>query len=160
MFNKAILIGRLTADPELRQTTSGNSVASFRIAVDRRFTSQDGERQTDFLSIVAWRRNAEFVQRFFHKGDLIGVEGSIQSRSYEDKQGNKRTAVEIVADNLFFVNSKSEQRSSAGAPANAAAPQSSAAPAQPAAPKQQGVAYANGADSDFEEVEIDNDLPF
>jgi len=146
MFNKAILIGRLTADPELKQTPSGIYLVNFRIAVDRRFKSQDGERKADFINIVCWRQQAEFVAKYFHKGDPIGVEGSIQTRDYEDRQGNKRNAVEVVADNVFFVSSKS----------------SSAAPAvQPAAPAPAApVAYSSGAISDFEEVETDNDLPF
>ena len=92
MFNKAILIGRLTADPELKQTQSGISVCSFSIAVDRRFSGRDSERKTDFINITSWRQQAEFVCRYFHKGDVIGVEGSIQTRNYEDKNGNKRTA--------------------------------------------------------------------
>ena len=106
MFNKAILIGRLTADPELKQTPNGISVCSFSIAVDRRFSGRDSERKTDFLNITSWRQQAEFVCRYFHKGDVIGVEGSIQTRNYEDKNGNKRTAVEVVADRAFFVDSK------------------------------------------------------
>lgn len=148
MFNRAILIGRLTADPELKQTTSGTYVLNFQIAVDRRFKSQDGERKADFITIVCWRQQAEFVTKYFHKGDAIGIEGSIQTRNYEDRQGNKRTAVEVVADNVFFVGGKS---SSAGA-----APMAQPAMPAPAAP----VAYSSGAASDFEEVEIDNDLPF
>lgn len=102
MFNRAILIGRLTADPELKQTQSGISVCSFSIAVDRRFSGRDSERKTDFINITSWRQQAEFVCRYFHKGDVIGVEGSIQTRNYEDKNGNKRTATEIVTDNVFF----------------------------------------------------------
>ena len=86
MFNKAILIGRLTADPELKQTTAGTYLVNFRIAVDRRFKSQDGERKADFITIVCWRQQAEFVAKYFHKGDPIGVEGSIQTRDYEDRQ--------------------------------------------------------------------------
>lgn len=149
MFNKAILIGRLTADPELKQTTSGTYVVNFRIAVDRRFKSQDGERKADFLDIVCWRQQAEFVAKYFHKGDAIGIEGSIQTRNYEDRNGNKRTAVEVVADNVFFVGGKSSGGGTASVQASAPAP-------IPAAP----VAYSNGAASDFEEVETDNDLPF
>lgn len=106
MFNKAILIGRLTADPELKQTGSGTYVVNFQIAVDRRFKSQDGERKADFITIVCWRQQAEFVAKYFHKGDPIGIDGSIQTRNYEDRQGNKRTAVEVVADNVFFVGGK------------------------------------------------------
>lgn len=152
MFNRAILIGRLTADPELKQTTSGTYVLNFQIAVDRRFRGQDGERKADFISIVCWRQQAEFVSKYFHKGDAIGIEGNIQTRNYEDKQGNKRTAVEVVADNVFFVGGRNNNNNGGGyVPAQTAAP----APA-PAAP----VAYSSGAASDFEEVEIDNDLPF
>lgn len=153
MFNKAILIGRLTADPELKQTPSGVYLVNFRIAVDRNFRGQDGQRQTDFINIVCWRQRAEFVAKYFHKGDAIGIDGSIQTRSYEDQQGNKRTAVEVVADNVFFVGGKNNGNAGGGSyvPAQAAPP----APA-PAAP----VAYSSGAASDFEEVEIDNDLPF
>ena len=147
MFNKAILIGRLTAEPELRQTPSGVYLVNFQIAVDRRFKSRDGERQADFITIVCWRQQAEFVAKYFHKGDPIGIEGSIQTRNYEDRQGNKRTAVEVVADNVFFVGGRSSSASAAPAPAQNAP---AAAPA----------AYSSGSASDFEEVEIDNDLPF
>ena len=147
MFNKAILIGRLTVEPELRQTPSGVYLVNFQIAVDRRFKSRDGERQADFITIVCWRQQAEFVAKYFHKGDPIGIEGSIQTRNYEDRQGNKRTAVEVVADNVFFVGGRSSSASAAPAPAQNAP---AAAPA----------AYSSGSASDFEEVEIDNDLPF
>lgn len=108
MYNKAILIGRLTADPEMRVTQSGVNVASCRIAVDRRYFDRDGERVTDFLNIVCWRNSAEFVCRYFSKGQKIGVEGEIQTRSYTDKDGIKRFAVDIAASRLFFVESKGE----------------------------------------------------
>ena len=101
MYNKAILIGRLTAEPELRQTQGGVHVVRFSIACDRRYL-QDGERKTDFLNIVAWRSAADFICRYFHKGDAVGIDGSIQVRSYEDKNGNKRTATEIAAESVFF----------------------------------------------------------
>lgn len=145
MFNKAILIGRLTADPELKQTGTGIHVTGFSIAVDRRF-SKDGERKADFINITAWRQQAEFVCKYFHKGDPIGIEGSIQTRNYEDKTGAKRTATEVVADNVFFVGGKG---SNAGG-AQQRRPEMDAAP----------VAFSNGAASDFEEVETDDDLPF
>ncbi len=154
MFNKAILIGRLTADPELKQTTSGIYLVNFQIAVDRRFKGQDGERKADFITIVCWRQQAEFGAKYFHKGDPIGVDGSIQTRNYEDRQGNKRTAVEVVADNVFFVGGKNSGNNGGSyVPAPAAAPGPAPAPAAP-------VAYSSGAASDFEEVEIDNNLPF
>ncbi len=117
MLNCAIIMGRLTADPELRTTGSGLSVTSFSVAVDRRFQRQGEDRQTDFINVVAWRQTAEFVTRYFHKGSMIAVQGSIQTRNYEDKNGNKRTAVEIVADNVSFCGSKAE--TGTGAPAAA-----------------------------------------
>lgn len=105
MYNRAILVGRLTADPELKQTPSGTSVCSFTLAVGRKF-QKNGEREADFLDIVAWRGTAEFVCKHFRKGQKIGVEGSIQARSYTDREGTKRRAWEVVADGVFFVESK------------------------------------------------------
>lgn len=107
MLNKAILMGRLVADPELRQTQNGISVTSFAIAIDRSY-SKDREKQTDFIDIVAWRRTAEFVCNYFSKGKMIIVDGAIQTRLYEDKHGNKRKAVEVVADNVQFGESKKD----------------------------------------------------
>ena len=104
MYNRAILIGRLTADPEMRTTPNGINVASFRIAVDRPF-SKGAERKADFITITCWRQQAEFVCRYFSKGRAIGVEGSIQTRDYTDRDGNKRNTFEIVADRVFFVES-------------------------------------------------------
>ena len=141
MYNKSILIGRMVADPELRTTPNGVSVCSFRIAVNRPYSKDGGK--ADFIDIVAWRERAEFVCRYFSKGKPILVEGSIQTRNYEDKNGSKRTAVEVVADNCRFVESKkdSEQVSR---------------PAQKAAD-----VYAGSAESqDFEEIQDDGDLPF
>ena len=108
MLNCAVIMGRLTADPELRTTNNGTSVTSFTVAVDRSFVRSGEERQTDFINVVAWRQSAEFVSRYFHKGSMIAVQGSIQTRNYEDKNGNRRTAVEIVADRVSFCGSKSE----------------------------------------------------
>lgn len=111
MINRAILMGRLTADPELRQTPSGTAVCTFTVAVERRFSDPgNGERQTDFLDVVAWKGTAEFVSQYFSKGKMIIVEGAIQTRSYEDRNGNKRKAVEIVADNVQFGEPKSAGR--------------------------------------------------
>ena len=106
MLNKWIGMGRLVADPELRSTPNGVYVCSFRIAVDRNFKSGNGEKQTDFIDVVAWRGTAEFIARYFSKGKMIIVEGSIQSRNYEDRNGNKRTAIEVAADNCMFGESK------------------------------------------------------
>lgn len=114
MLNTAVIMGRLTADPELRTTQSGLSVTSFMVAVDRSYKSGD-ERQTDFINVVAWRSTAEFVTKYFKKGRMIAVQGAIQTRNYEDKNGNKRTAVEIVADSVSFCGGKSESNNSVNA---------------------------------------------
>ena len=105
MFNLVVLTGRLTVQPELKTTTNGISVCTFGIAVDRAYKKGE-EKQTDFLNVVAWRQTAEFVSKWFTKGNLIGIEGSIQTRKYTDKDGNNRTAFEIVANNVHFVESK------------------------------------------------------
>ena len=102
MLNKIILQGRLTADPDLRQTTSGVFVCSFTVAVDRDFKDKNGEKQTDFIYVVSWRNTAEFVSKWFHKGSLILVDGSLQSRKYEDKSGQKRTTFDVVANAVYF----------------------------------------------------------
>jgi single-strand DNA-binding protein len=105
MFNLVVLSGRLTADPELKTTPNGVSVTSFSIAVERRY-KQSEERQADFINIVAWRSSAEFICKYFKKGSMIGIEGSIQTRKYQDRDGNNRTAFEVVANNVQFVESK------------------------------------------------------
>ena len=105
-MNNICLLGRLTADPELRHTPSQVAVTSFTVAVDRSYTPKGQERQADFIPVVAWRQTAEFVCRYFRKGQRIALQGSLQSRSYTDKEGNKRTAYEVVADNVFFAESK------------------------------------------------------
>ena len=141
MLNSIVIMGRLVADPELRTTASGLSVTSFTVAVDRSFARAGEERQTDFIPVVAWRSTADFVTRYFHKGSMIAVQGSLQSRNYEDKNGNKRTAYEIVASEVSFCGSKAETGTGA-APA--------AAPA----------AYSNSTADDFSTVVEDDDLPF
>ena len=105
MFNLVVLTGRLTVDPELKTTPNGVSVCTFGIAVDRAYKKGE-EKQTDFLNVVAWRERGEFVSKWFTKGSLIGIEGSIQTRKFTDKNGNNRTAFEIVANNVHFVESK------------------------------------------------------
>lgn len=112
MLNVTVLMGRLVADPELRHTQSDISVTSFTIAVDRSYQKAGADRQADFIDIVAWRSTAEFVCKYFSKGQLVGVQGSIQTRSYQDKDGNKRKAFEIVADEVHFAEKKKEQQSS------------------------------------------------
>ena len=109
MLNSIVIIGRLTANPELRQTSSGLSVTSFTVAVDRAYSKE--EKQADFIPVVAWREKADFVAKYFGKGSMIAVKGSLQTRNYEDKQGNKRTAFEILADQVSFCGSKSDNSS-------------------------------------------------
>ena len=139
MFNLVVLTGRLTADPELKTTSNGLSVTTFSIAVDRRYRSGE-ERQTDFINIVAWRQSAEFITKYFKKGSLIGIEGSIQTRRYQDKNGNNRTAFEVVANNVQFVESKRD---------GVASPD-----AQPG--------FSNAGASEFTDLSggADDDLPF
>jgi len=103
MFNKVILIGRLTRDPELRHTPQGTPVATLTVAVDRPFTSKDGQRETDFIDVVVWQKLAETVARLLSKGRLIMVEGRLQVRSYTDKEGQKRRVYEVVAENVRFL---------------------------------------------------------
>ncbi len=137
MFNLVVLTGRLTADPELKTTTNGTNVTTFSIAVERRYRSGE-ERQTDFISIVAWQKTAEFITKYFKKGNLIGIEGSIQTRRYQDKNGNNRTAFEVIANNVQFVESK---RDASGA---------------------DGASFSNADVNDFAEMDAveDSDLPF
>ena len=106
MLNKIILMGRLTRDPELRRTGSGTAVTSFSIAVDRDFKSQNGEKETDFIDVVAWRTTAEFVSKHFSKGRMAVVEGRLQIRDWTDKDGTKRRTAEVIADNVYFADSK------------------------------------------------------
>ena len=156
MLNVVALMGRLVADPELRHTPNGIAICTFRIAVDRSFVRAGEERKADFINIVAWRQSAEFVCKYFRKGNLIAVNGSLQTRNYEDKNGNKRTAYEVVADNIHFAESKSSAQHSAGSYA-APAP----APAEPpraAAPAP--VNYAVGNADDFAVIDDNEDLPF
>ena len=154
MYNKAIVMGRLTADPELRQTPSGVAVTSFSIAVNRAFTNrQTGERQTDFLDIVAWRNTAEFVCRYFAKGRPILIEGTIQTRTYVDKAGQNRRAWEIVADSAHFADSRPQDGVGGAAPMGAT-------PQQNQAPQMSAPAYQSGSVDDFAEIDDDGDLPF
>lgn len=145
MLNCVTLIGRMVADPELRSTSTGLAVTSFTIAVDRDFVKAGEERQADFIEIVAWRQSAEFVTRYFRKGSFIAIQGSLQTSSYEDKNGIKRKKAEIIADKISFCGSKSD--SSGSRPAD-----SSAAVAPPS--------YATGNSSDFETIPNDDELPF
>lgn len=112
MLNHITIMGRLTRDPELRRTGSGIAVASFTVAVDRDYKAEGQDRETDFIDCVAWRGTGEFVSKYFHKGSMIVVAGRLQVRNYTDKEGNKRRAAEIVADNVYFGDSKKSDSSS------------------------------------------------
>lgn len=142
MFNLVVLTGRLTADPELKTTPNGISVTSFSIAVGRRYRAGE-TAQTDFINIVAWRQTAEFVAKYFKKGSMIGIEGSIQTRKYTDKNGNNRTAFEVVANNVQFVESKREGGVASATDVPAAS-------------------FSNAGTDDFAEIDggMDDDLPF
>ena len=122
MLNKIILMGRLTRDPELRRTQGGTAVTSFSLAVDRDFKSQGGEKETDFIDVVAWRNTAEFVSKYFTKGRMAVVEGRLQIRDWTDKDNQKRRSAEVIAENVYFGDSKSDGQQSkpkaAGAPVN------------------------------------------
>lgn len=135
MMNVICIMGRIVHKPELRTTASGVSVANFTVAVDRSRADADGNRQTDFIDVVAWRGTADFVSKWFDKGSMIAVNGSLQTRSYEDKQGNKRKAFEIVADAVNFCGGKNE-----GAKHSDADDSGLESPAQEA-PKPAQVAY-------------------
>lgn len=148
MLNQVVLMGRLVADPELRSTTTGRSVCSFRMAVDRDFVRAGEQREADFISVVAWGNTGTFVSNYFRKGSMIAVVGRIQTRNYEDKTGAKRTAFEVVANQVSFCGSKAESGTSGGS-------YQSAAPAPAQAP-----AFQTAAPGDFEEITDDDDLPF
>jgi len=108
MLNKIIIMGRLARDPELRRTGSGVAVTSFALAVDRDFKGQDGEKETDWIDVVAWRNTAEFVSKYFSKGRMAVVEGRLQIRDWTDRDGNKRRSAEVIADNVYFGDSKKD----------------------------------------------------
>ena len=150
MLNKIILMGRLTRDPELRRTQSGTAVTSFSLAVDRDCKSQSGEKETDFIDIVAWRGTAEFVSKYFTKGRMAVVEGRLQIRDWTDRDGGKRRSAEVIADNVYFGDSKREGGSDY-----------SPAPAYGTPAPSRGYAAPAGGQSDFAEIgEEDGELPF
>ena len=150
-LNKVVLAGRITADPELKQTPSGVSVVRFTLAVNRRFSrnNDQGEQQTDFITMVAWRQTAEFISKYFRKGSALCVTGSIQTRSWTDQQGQKRYGTDVVVDEAMFVDSRSE---STGAQGNSYVPD--AYNATPSYSSNQSAA------PNFEELNTDDDLPF
>lgn len=153
MLNHIVVMGRLTRDPELRRTQSGTAVASFSLAVERDFKGQDGEKVTDFFDVTAWRNTAEFVSRYFTKGRMMVVDGRLQSRKWEDRDGNRRTSIEIVADSCYFGDSKKD---SSGPPPAGSYPPSGGYDS----PSYGG--YSGGyEDNQFRELEEDDgELPF
>ena len=166
MLNVAVLIGRLTKDPELKTTPNGVNVTSFSLAVERDYTPQGQERQTDFINVVAWRQTAEFITRYFRKGQMIAVNGRIETRQYEDRNGNKRTAVEVVADRASFCGSKADQPGEKANPqtfpANGEAPQTGTQSAPQPYQRQgyQQQTFSNAGLDDFSDVVMDDELPF
>ena len=132
MINRAIIVGRLTSAPEIRYTQSGTAVLTFTIACQRNYVDKNGERNTDFIDCVAWRNTAEFISKYFAKGDAIGVEGRIETRMYQDKNGNKRKAVDLTVDQVTFIESK----------------------------KRADTAPQNAPDDGYMEIDPDGDLPF
>lgn len=139
-FNKVILIGNLTADPEIKATQGGLSVCTFALAVNRKFKGDNGQQECDFINVVAWRNNAEFVCKWFKKGNPILVCGQLQTRTWTDNQGNKRYATEVVADEVAFVSTKSDEKP------------------QPIIP--QAYATSDTSTAQFEEIPNDESLPF
>ena len=154
MLNNVVLMGRLTADPELRQTSTGIEVTSFSIAIDRGYARQGEERQTDFINCVAWRQTAKFITSYFRKGQMIALVGAIRTRSYEDKKGNKRTAFEVYATEVSFCGSKA-----GGNPSTASGLPSLAGTAGQS--EAEGISYyGNATAADFSEILDDEDFPF
>ena len=143
-MNTICLLGRLTADPELYNTQSGVAVTSFKLAVDRDYTPKGQEKQADFIPVVAWRQTAEFVCKYFRKGQRAALTGSLQTRSYTDRDGNKRTAYEVVAEHVYFAESK-----------NGGAEQ-----AAPTVDYNESVPQSVPPTDDFEEIPDDSELPF
>ena len=159
MLNSCDFQGRFAADPELRTTQSGKTVASFRIAVDRDMVGQDGKRPTDWLTFTAWGKTAEFVSKYFRKGSAATVHARCQTRQYQDKNGNNRTAFEIVANNINFAGPKNSNAGGGANYQNSAPSYQNAAPARPAA-VEAAPSYSAGNVDDFAVIDDSDDLPF
>lgn len=152
MLNVVAIMGRLVADPELRTTPAGLSVCRFRIACDRSYVQQGQQRQADFIDIVAWRQQADFVSKYFQRGSMIAVDGSLQTRQYQDKQGSKRTAVEVVANNISFAGAKRQDGQNVPSYEQQTASHVEQANAQ--------TGFAQGSADDFAVINDGDDLPF
>ena len=158
MLNVIAIMGRLSRDPELRQTTTGKNVASFTLACSRGRKDANGKDLVDWIPVVAWEHTAEFVCKYFEKGSLIAIDGRLQSRTYKDRDGNNRTAIEIVANNVNFAAPKSANAApmgDAGYGAPVAAPAS-----RPAVQANPAPSYSAGSNDDFALIEDEGDLPF
>lgn len=151
MLNVVAIMGRLVADPELKTTPAGINVCTFRIACDRSFVQQGQQRQADFIDVVAWRHNADFLCKYFAKGSMVAVQGRLQTRQYQDRNGNKRTAVEVVADSLSFAGSSKK-------PGGQAVDEGGEAP--PSDYRDPAPAYSQGSADDFAVIDDNDDLPF
>mgnify|MGYP002724275446 FL=1 len=151
MLNVVAIMGRLVADPELKTTPTGINVCAFRIACDRSFVQQGQQRQADFIDVVAWRHNADFLCKHFAKGSMVAVQGRLQTRQYQDRNGNKRTAVEVVADSLSFAGSSKK-------PGGQAVDEGGEAP--PSDYRDPAPAYSQGNADDFAVIDDNDDLPF
>lgn len=159
-MNVICLMGRLTAEPELKHTQTGVAVTSFQVAVDRAYQPKGQERQTDFIPVTAWRGTAEFICRYFHKGQRIALNGSLQTRNYTDRDGNKRTAFDVVCDNAYFAESRN---SNAGGNYGGNSYGGGYAPAQDSqipTYNESQPAFSTAASGDFEEIVGDDELPF
>ena len=143
MLNRVVLMGRLTKKPELRRTQSGVAVTSFSLAVDRDYKDAEGNRETDFIDVVAWRGTAEFAAKYLDKGRMAAVTGTLQGRSWQDKDGNKRRSMEVLADSIYFADSKREETTGTGVKVPCLTLRS-----------------VDVSADDFQEVEDDGDLPF
>ena len=152
-MNVVCLVGRLTADPELRQTPNGTNVCSFSVAINRQFANANGERQADFINCVAWRQTGEFISRYFKKGQNIGLNGSIQTRTYQDREaGKNRTAFEVVINNAYFVESKGTSQGSS---------YTGSYSQEPTKPAGIPASFSTGELDDFSNIASDDgDLPF
>ena len=151
MLNVVAIMGRLVADPELKTTPASISVCTFRIACDRNFVQQGQQRQADFIDVVAWRHNADFLCKYFAKGSMVAVQGHLQTRQYQDRNGSNRTAVEVVADSLSFASSNKK-------PGGQIVDDGGEAP--PSGSPETTSAYSQGSAEDFEVIDDNDDLPF
>ena len=155
MLNIVAIMGRLVHDPELKTTQQGTSVCSFRIACDRSYTQKGQERQVDFIDVVAWRQSAEFVSKYFQKGSMIAIEGSLQTRQYQDKQGSNRAAVEVLTNHISFAGSKAAEK-----PAVHDFDQQTQSYAQQANASHSAPQVSQDAPDDFSVISDDDDFPF